>query len=146
MPIQFNPTDIENFFGVPLQEMLLTEPSSLKYWILYEGSVLKYSIILDVENDVVMISGDERSPWSSDSMYEFNIPCTSILTGPSGYSSGYEPEDVALKFYYGDASDWQNRTLTIRKRSNQDLIVWPYWPYPQGHPFASDNDNKQVKS
>ena len=67
-------------------------------------------------------------------MYEFGVPCTDIVAFPAER----DPDGIALGFFYGDTADKHNRTLTIVKRSDGDLVVWPSWPYPKGHPNDYD--------
>jgi hypothetical protein len=136
MAITFEPIVLEEFFGVTLDETLIPETGRRQYWIGYSGPTLKYALIVDVERDTVMISGDRDIPWSGESMYEIGVPCTSIHAHPSGY----DPGGIALAFFYGDTSNRRNRMLTIMKRQDLDLVVWPSWPYPVGHPNAYQDD------
>lgn len=136
MPIHFQPAEIEAFFGATLDRAIFAKLGREQYWLDYSGRVLKYSLIIDVERDTVMISGDPQTPWGGDSMYEIGVPCTSIFTHPSGYDDG-----VALAFFYGDPTDRRNRMLTIIKRRDANLVVWPSWPYPAGHPNAYEDTN-----
>ena len=131
MAIQFEPGVIESFFGVVLANVLIPDSDRRQYWIDYSGKTLRYSMILDVERDDVKISGDLEHPWSGESMYEFNVPCSTILTLP-----GSVPSEVVLAFYYGAPGDHRNLMLTLMKRRDGDLVVWPRWPYPKGHPYA----------
>jgi hypothetical protein len=139
MPIQFQVAEIETFFGVPLNPSKFPDSGREQYWLDYSGRILKYSIIIDVEKDAVMISGDPVTPWGGNSMYEIGVPCSSIVTGQTR-SSIIGPEGIMLSFYYGDPSDRYNRTLTIIRRNDGDLIVWPSWPYPKGHPYEYPKD------
>lgn len=135
MPIDFQTSAIESFFGGAFIAQDEQAPFGNMHWIDYQGPTLKYSLIIDSDRDAVLISGDKDRPWGGESMYEIGVPCTTILAHPTGIGSG-----LALLFYYGDPSDSRNRTLTIMKRTDLDLVVWPSWRYPDGHPNAYPAD------
>ncbi len=63
-------------------------------------------------------------------MYEISIPCTEIVEGPDGY----HPGQICLSFYYGDSSLQANRQMTIMKRPDGELKVWPSMPFPPDYP------------
>ncbi len=133
MPIEFDRADIEAFFNARMDDTFFPDSGREQYWLDYSGQLLKYSIIIDVEREAVMISGDPDTPWGAQSMYEIGVPCTSILVRRIGRDEG-----VTFACYYGDTSDRRNRTLAIIKRPDSDLIVWPSWTYPAGHPYSND--------
>jgi hypothetical protein len=141
MAIQFHPSDIEEFFGVSLDRVVFGDPGREQYGVDYSGDILKYSMIIDIEKDTVMISGDRQSPWCGDSMYEIGVPCTSISALPTRMSA--DGLDVKrLSFFYGDPTDIRHRTLTIIMRPDRELVVWPTWPYPKGHPYEHQRDGQ----
>lgn len=131
---------VEGFFGcrlfdcreadsdVPAGSTLSTGE---RYWINYQGQLLQYELIIDVPNETVMISGDPEQPWGGQSMYEIGAPCTSIDIEECG--SG---QPAMFTCFYKDQTGQSKRTLTILKRPDTDLVVWPSVPFPPGHPYS----------
>jgi hypothetical protein len=129
--LKYDPSLIVRFFGSAGEFTTSAESSEQMVWIDYAGAVLRYAIMLILDRDLVLISGDTSHPFGGDSMYEISIPCTEIVEGPDGY----HPGQVCLSFYYGDPSLQSNRQMTIMKRPDGELKVWPSMPFPQDHPI-----------
>ena len=143
MPLVFDPAIIEQFFGTA-GEMHTTEeihpdikPAQRTLWIEYAGPALKYTILLNIDQDSVSISGDTIQPFGAHSMYEIYVPCTEILAVPDPY----RPEQTSLSFYYGETESYDNRHMTVMKRPDGELKVWPSFPFPPGHPCLSGSDS-----
>lgn len=136
MPIQFQREEIGAYFGVSLCDSRTSDTDSERYWIEYSGRLLRYSLIIDVRNDTVMISGDPEFPWGGNSMFEIGVPCTSIRL------RSHEPDGtVSFDCSYVDSSGRSSHTLTILKRADGDLTVWPSPPLPDGHPNAPQRES-----
>lgn len=131
MALKYDPSLIERFFGTAGEFTQLAESTDKIIWIDYAGPVLRYRIMLHIDRDVVLVSGDTVHPFGGDSMYEISIPCSEIVGGPDGY----HPGQICLSFYYGDPSLQANRQMTIMKRPDGELKVWPSMPIPSGHPY-----------
>lgn len=130
MPIKFEPSVIEGFFGTAIA---LPEPGEhgISGMVEYVGRRLKYSFIFSNDDETVSISGDPETPFGADSFYEFVIPCDSITES----HDGYYPDQTGLHFWYGDTTQKHNLMMMLRKRPDGDLKVWPACPWPPRHPF-----------
>ncbi len=87
----------------------------------YSGTALRYLLLICPEKNEVLISGDTSIPFGADSLYEISILCDAIETFPDPYYEG----QTALGFWDGPLSVPKNRCLTIMKRPDGDLKVWP---------------------
>ena len=134
MPIAYDSAVIEEFFGScgEIEQMAGTGQRVL--WIDYAAPVLKYRIMLHLDSEAVGVSGDVSHPFGADSMYEICVPCSLIVSGPDGY----HPGQTCLSFLYGGTSMHHHRQMTIMKSSTGELKVWPAYPFPAGHVYASD--------
>jgi hypothetical protein len=96
----------------------------------YVGSRLQYDVWIQEDIDWVAVSGDPDTPFGAHSFYEISLPCDLIAT----LADGYIPGQVALAFYHGGSREPENLRMTIMKRPDGDLKVWPAFPIPEGHP------------
>jgi hypothetical protein len=93
----------------------------------YEGKILKYILVIDDENNQVSVSGDNTSPFGSESIFEFYVPCKLIVFKSS------DEIDYRLfhfSFYNSDEATEESLRLTISgRKSDGELVVWPnfYW-------------------
>ena len=128
MPIEFDPSVIEAFFGTSI---VVLEPGGhgVSGTMDYCGKNLKYNLVFSDTDEVVSISGDPDVPFGADSFYEFNIPCDSITQS----QDGYYPEQTGLNFWYGDRAEKHNLMMMLLKRPDGDLKVWPACPWPPRH-------------
>jgi len=68
------------------------------------------------------------------------------------FSDPYHGEFKAVGFWYGETDDRRNLHLTIMKRPDGDLKVWPGFPFPESHvlrraePGADDPAESVVSS
>jgi hypothetical protein len=137
MAIAYEPDVLERFFGCTVEP--LDPPSEALgriLWIEYAGATLRYQLYIHVDTLSVGVSGDSSHPFGADSMYEIYIPCTSILEGPDGYY----PHQQTLRFYYGDHTLPESLQLSILKRPDGDLKVWPSMPFPLDHPNRKSHE------
>ena len=67
-------------------------------------------------------------------MYEIVIPCSEIVAGPDGYHFG----KICLSFYYGDSGVVDDRRMTIMKKPDGELKVWPSGQFPIGHFYGRE--------
>jgi hypothetical protein len=139
VPIDFEPALLEAFFGLPRgssRERVVEEGTHV---FEYSGPKLRYCLMVDSVRLTAMISGDTSTPFG-ESLYEIGVPCSSIRITPL-YGDAEHTKQVgeALAFYY-DIMGQPRRTLTIFKRRDGELVVWPSVPYPLGHPNASCDD------
>lgn len=130
MPIQWNDSDLQRFFGTALVGDQDGDPTDRVYELDYAGKRLKYRMMLLVDSDIVSISGDPELPFGADSLFEIIIPCDSI----SLCSDGYYPGQAGLAFWYGSTAHPHNCTMQLLKRPDGDLKVWPGYAWPTRHP------------
>lgn len=131
--LKFDPTLMELFFGTPGVTHLSADSADPVVWINYAGPVLRYQLYLQVDREVVAVSGDTVMPFGGHSMYEIYVPCTEVVGTPDGYLPGH----ICLSFYNGDPSLQTNCQMTIRKRPDGELKVWPVIQFPPAHPIVS---------
>ncbi len=126
VPIEWQNDVLLKFFGE------LPTPSCLDGLaaIEYTGKSLRYSLYLDVNDEVAMISGDTSTPFGADSLFEICLPCDSITEISDGYYHG----NIGLGFWYGDRNQKHNMTMMLLKRPDGDLKVWPICVFPERHP------------
>jgi len=94
---------------------------------IYKGNILSYTLFIDENNDQVSISGDTKTPFSSESMYEFYVPCVLIK-----YMSEDEVKyrDFQFLFYRELEPTIESLVLTVSGRqSDVELVVWPYFKW-----------------
>lgn len=120
MPTQWFAPDLQAFFGA-----LPDRRRSLRY----AGARLNYELIIGEESEIVLISGSHEEPFGADSLFEIMVPCDSI----SVCEDGYYPGQTGLNFWYGDPSQYHNRTMQLLKRPDGDLKVWPVCIWPPRH-------------
>src|SRR5579871_6968737 len=111
MPIDYDPTILEAFFGSPGRVCDNPTEDTRALWFDYVGPTLKYAIILRSDAEVVNISGDLLLPFRGDSLYEIAVPCTAIVSGPDPY----HPEQIFLTFLYGSDAHSLHRQMTVMK-------------------------------
>lgn len=135
MGIQFDAAALTAFFGE--QPIFEEEPVGILDVTAfdYSGEHLKYTLFLNHTWNCAMISGDTTSPFGADSLFEISVPCDSISAGPDPYRA----DQVCLSFWHGPQTDYANRTLTLMKRPDGDLKVWPRTKFPPGHASHEDH-------
>jgi len=129
MAIDFVKSEIETFFGTKLL-VPNVDSSQINWYVKYSGRVLKYELLFCGNDETISISGDPEHPFGADSIFEFNVACNLITTCPDGYYDG----ETGLLFKYGN-SICEQSTMILLKRPDGDLKVWPYPPWPMGHPL-----------
>jgi hypothetical protein len=87
--------------------------------------------MLNLADEIAMISGDTELPFGANSMYEISIPCDSIKQ----IEDGYYPGTTGLGFWYGDPTKKHNMTMMLLKRLDGDLKVWPSCVWPERHAY-----------
>lgn len=80
-------------------------------------------------DEQVSVSGDPDRPFGSDSFYEIYVPCNCIRLA----QDPYYPNQQGLTFWYGSPENIVNLRLTIYKRPDGDLKIWPCFPFPEDH-------------
>jgi len=91
----------------------------------YSGNILKYQIIVDENENQVSVSADTVQPFSSESLYEFYVPCKRIFLSPKE-STAYR--EFHFSFCTTNEFTMESLSLTISKReSDGELVVWPYF-------------------
>jgi hypothetical protein len=123
--MKWNKTDLEQFFGCPPSLALNQETL---FFFDYTSKRLRYLLVVDEKGQQVSISADPERPFGADSLYEFYVPCDTIEL----FSDPYHAEFKAIGFWYGGGTALGNRRLTIMKRPDGDLKVWPELP-PGSH-------------
>jgi len=68
-------------------------------------------------------------------LYEVYVPCDTIQL----FSDPYHAEFKAVGFWYGGSDECSNLRLTIMKRPDGDLKVWPVFPFPKSHRCGEPN-------
>ena len=116
--MDWKPSDIEDFFGVPLEAGLHQDPPQL-WFVRYQGPLLQYMLSIDEAEDHVSLSGDPTQPFGPDSLFEIVVPCTIIRPFPDPYRPG-----TALRFFVGDNPDPDNLVLDILKGPEGELKCW----------------------
>ena len=121
--------DLEHFFGC---RPSLGINDERVYIFDYASKRLRYQLFVHEKEEQVSVSADPETPFGGDSFYEVYVPCDTIqlLADP------YHPEFKAVGFWYGGATDRKNLRLTIMKRPDGDLKVWPAFAFPKSHPAA----------
>lgn len=124
--MKWNQKDLGQFFGCqPISDI-----NNLGvYFFDHASKRLRYQLIVDEKDDRVSISADPETPFGGDSFYEVYVPCDTIQL----FSDPYHAEFQAIGFWYGGADERSNLRLTIMKRPDGDLKVWPEFPFPQSH-------------
>jgi hypothetical protein len=127
----WNQTDLEQFFGCRANP----GANDGKLHIFdYASKRLRYMIMVHEKENHVAVSADPERPFGADSFYEIQVPCDTIQLFPDPY----HPEFKAMGFWYGGTIDRRNLRLTIMKRPDGDLKVWPEFP-PQ-NPVGAHRD------
>jgi len=121
-------SDLEHFFGC---RPGLAINDNAVYFFDYASKRLQYQLWVHEKEDQVSISADPTLPFGGDSLYEVYVPCDTIRLFPDPYHGEFK----AVGFWHGDAKDRKNLRLTIMKRPDGDLKVWPEFPFPQSHPI-----------
>ncbi len=129
MTVRWNNDDLLRFFGSVPATPDEGEFAQRVFTLQYDGGRLKYELIIDTEYDIVSISGSHESPFGADSLFEIAVPCDSIAT----CADGYYPEQIGLNFWYGDPTQFHNRTMQLLRRPDGDLKVWPACVWPKRH-------------
>ena len=87
----------------------------------------KGTLIIDENNNQVSVSGDTNQPFSSESMYEFYVPCKLII-----YQSEEDVNyrDFHFSFYNDSEPTEESLVLTVScRKSDGELVVWPYFKW-----------------
>jgi hypothetical protein len=126
---------VSSFFGLPPDETSPAGSSFRLFTFRYSGRHLRYEFWVHAVEEQVSISGDTTNPFGADSLFEFYVPCDSL----SFVEDGYYPGQVALACWYGSREDPSNQRLTIRKRPDGDLKVWPIFPFPEATGLPSND-------
>lgn len=129
MTVQWNNDDLQRFFGSVPSTPDDGEFAERLFTLQYDRGRLNYELIIDAASDIVSISGSHEIPFGADSLFEIAIPCDSIA--PCG--DGYYPDQMGLNFWYGDPSQYHNRSMQLLRRPDGDLKVWPAGVWPQRH-------------
>jgi hypothetical protein len=136
MPITYDPDVVAAFFGSPGEINTVAVTEDRIVWIEYSGPLLKYRVLLHLDQEAVSVSGDPSHPFGADSAYEICVPCSHI----SEFPDGYHPGQKGLSFCFGGADFNKDRTMTIMKTPAGELKVWPEYAFPAGHGFSRDRD------
>jgi len=126
--MKWNKADLEQFFGCPPSLGINQEAL---YIFDYASKRLRYMLTVDEKEHQVSISADPETPFGADSFYEVYVPCDTIQL----FSDPYHAEFKAVGFWYGASNERRNLRLTIMKRPDGDLKVWPELPFPESHPL-----------
>ena len=126
--MKWNQTDLEQFFGCRPDSGINQEGL---YIFHHASKRLRYQLVVHEKEDQVSVSADSETPFGGDSLYEVYIPCDTIQL----FSDPYHAELKAMGFWYGGSNERSNLRLTIMKRPDGDLKVWPEFPFPESHPL-----------
>lgn len=130
MPVVWDDSDLSRFFGGALTSPVHHEFTGRTCSFSYKGAKLKYELLINVESEMALISGDYEKPFGFDSHFEVPVPCDSITS----CVDGYYPEQTTLLFWYGNTYRPHNQTMQLLKRPDGDLKVWPGTVLPPRHP------------
>jgi hypothetical protein len=125
--MKWNQTDLEQFFGC--QPSVAKKDEGL-YIFDYASKRLRYQLVVRESEDEVAVSADPETPFGADSFYEVCVSCDTIQL----FSDPYHREFKAVGFWRGGVTDRTNLRLTIMKRTDGDLKVWPEFPFPESRP------------
>ncbi len=132
MAIQFDVSQTNEFFaseGV-VEELGETFGKVLIYE--YSAHLLKYVVMIHLDNEFVAISGDPVTPFGGDSLYEVSVPADHITV----LTDEYCKERRYLAFSYGKESDPNHRTMSLRKKQDGELKVWTSYALSPEHPYG----------
>ncbi len=90
---------------------------------IFKAKLLSYELTIDDNNNQVSVSGDTHQPFSSESMYEFYVPC-SLLVYTSENEINYRY--FHFSFYSNTEPSEESLVLTMScRKSDGELVVWP---------------------
>jgi len=122
--MKWNQLDLEHFFGARPE---INDDGLCAFD--YAGKRLRYQLFIHEKEDQISISGDPETPFGADSLYELYLPCDTIEL----FADPYRAEFRAVGFWYGGSNERSNLRLTIMKRPDGDLKVWPAFPFAESH-------------
>ena len=121
--MNWNPKELEELFACNEETCARFEDG---YCFGYLSKRLKYNLVVRDKEDEICISADPTLPFGGDSLFEFCVSCDMIAL----MEDPYHPEFKALGFWYGGSKELRNLRLTLMKRPDGDLKVWPVYPRP----------------
>jgi hypothetical protein len=113
---------ITNFLGYEPENENIQKHSDTNYSIFYNGTKLKYALLLDLDNKILSVSGDIDFPFDFSSLFEISVEWDRI-------SIEYEPQFYTDQKILVCRKDYENKnnfkTIMIVKWRNGELSVWP---------------------
>ena len=131
MALTWQDEDIQHFFDCEPPCVFEAQPGKELIVVDYSGKVLRYSVLFQITDEYVMISGNDTNPFGADSLYEIVVPCDKV----SVCEDPYDSNQTGLAFWYGDPKQRMNLTMMLLKRAYGDLKVWPESVWPNRHPY-----------
>jgi len=121
---------ISDYLGCQPDQEVVTRPDVVKYFH-FEGGGLKYELYVNLEENLIQISGDFAFPFAADSLFEITATFDRITVETEPHCYGDQKILVCRKDY----PDRPNfKTLMIIKWPNSKLSVWPslcVWDVPK---------------
>ena len=112
-------------------ELFSDETGNEIYFYSFAGSELRYELQVHVHEQKVSLSADCKQSSRSDQIYEIVVPCDRITLIDAPCSTTRH----TVICWYGPVDHELNRRLTINKRDDDELSVWPHVPFPEEHPI-----------
>jgi hypothetical protein len=138
--LKYDQSKLEDFFGSKAAIVPDTEGGEIIRFE-FASERLKYSVWLHTGGSSVWYSVDPETHYNPIPLVEISAPCDQITFSESEPS---QPLSAVL-FWYGSTKEQTNRTLTINKRPDGDLSVWPNVRFPRHHPLHPDKAEKAQK-
>ena len=112
----WNLEELSQFFGAAPEVSMIEDRELVQFD--YRSQLLRYCLIIEPDPGRAAISANTTNPFGGDSLYEFYVACDQIWLE----SSDFGP---VLTFGRGTGRDYASWTMTVRKRDDGELVVWP---------------------
>lgn len=128
--MKYDQSKLEGFFGCKA-EILPSPEGDETIRFNFSSKRLKYSIWLHPREKLVLYSADPEMPFGAVALVEISAPCDQVTVCESSTAKPW----FSVLFWHGSTEEQTNRTLTINKRPDGDLSVWPNVRVPRRHPL-----------